>query len=273
MLLDKFPIICDSYVSNFQRALSPFLTYFTPDRSILGFFIYMGKFIKLLDFQLLRYRASASKLALLSLMFFLLIPSQPFQGEGGHWIELVDYAEDRDASKILRIYSIVKSYRTDLRDASAWAISETILEESKKHSLDPMLVLAVISVESNFQHTAISSKGARGLMQIRPFVADALAQELGLRDKEIKGSKDHPFTPSILKPLNLEDPILNIKLGVFYLYRLKKNFRDVRLALAAYNWGPTEIKNRLAGDEAVPLGYATKVLSTYHSYRKHNRQT
>ena len=224
-------------------------------------------------FQSIKRLTPASILALFSLLLFLSIPTHPFQEERGHRIERVSDAEGGDASEILKIYSVVKSYRMDLRDASAWTISETILEESNKHSLDPMLVLAVISVESNFQHAAISSKGARGLMQIRPFVADALAQELGLRDKEIKGSKDHPFTPSILQPLNLEDPILNIKLGVFYLYRLKKNFRDVRLALAAYNWGPTEIKNRLAGDEAVPLGYATKVLSTYHSYRKHNRQT
>ena len=232
----------------------------------------MGKSKKILTFRLLRHITTASKLALLSLFLFLLIPTQPFKGGNSHWIELVDHAEGKEAYELLKIYSVVKSHSMDLRDASAWAISKTILEESTKHSLDPMLVLAVINVESSFQHAAVSTKGARGLMQIRPFVANALAQELRLRDKEIKGSKDQPFNPSTLQPLNLDDPILNIKLGVFYLHHLKKNFRDLKLALTAYNWGPTDLKNRLEGDEAIPLGYARKVLSSYHRYHRHSHQ-
>lgn len=214
----------------------------------------MDKKKKTSYFQLLKYRATASILAILSLV---LIPTQPFKGESGHWVELVDNAGEKEAREFLGIYSVVKSHRTDLRDTSVWAITETILEESIKHSLDPLLVLAVISVESRFQDAAISTDGARGLMQIRPLVANALAEELG----------------STLHPLNLDDPILNIKLGVFYLCHLKKTFRDLSLALTAYNWGPTEIKNRIEGDEEVPLEYAMKVLSAYHDYRRVNRQT
>lgn len=44
-----------------------------------------------------------------------------------------------------------------------------IHQQAKRNDLDPQLVLAVIHVESRFQHFAISSSGARGLMQIMPF--------------------------------------------------------------------------------------------------------
>ena len=200
----------------------------------------------------------AWKWALLSLLFLLLIPANLFQ-RGGHWIELVKRAEGKAAYEILKVYSILKSNRSNMSEASAWAITETILEESKKHSLDPMLVLAVIKVESRFHESAISTEGARGLMQIRPFVANALAEEVELTKWEGESS--------------LDDPILNIKLGVFYLSHLKKRFRDLKLALAAYNWGPTEIRSRLEGEEEVPLGYAMKVLSAYYVYRSDSRQT
>lgn len=219
--------------------------------------------LRFMDFQLLRNMFSASKLALLLLILLLLIPTQPFRGRAPHWIELTDVAEGRRGYELLKIYSVLKSHRIDLKEASAWAISETILAESIKHSIDPMLILAVIRVESRFQNAAISSKGARGLMQIRPFVANALAQEvdLGLDSESRK-----------LDPESLYDPILNIKIGVFYLYYLKNSFSDLKLALTAYNWGPTEVKNRLERDEVVPFGYARKVLSTYHIYRRAGRQ-
>ncbi len=209
-------------------------------------------------FKILRRISSSSRLATLVLLTFLLIPSHPFKGENGHWIELLDESESKDAFDLLKIYSIVKSQRADLRDTWAWSISHTILEESKRRSLDPMLILAVIDVESRFQNVAVSSEGARGLMQILPTVANALAEEADIERWE--GEK------------SLDDPILNIKLGVFYLHNLKKDFRDLKLALTAYNWGPTEIKNRLQEDEVLPLEYAMKVLTTYQSYLKEHRQ-
>ncbi|MGH7773032.1 MAG: lytic transglycosylase domain-containing protein [Candidatus Binatia bacterium] len=147
----------------------------------------------------------------------------------------------------------------DLSEGLAWGIAETISGESEKHSLDPMLVLALINVESRFHQTAVSTEGARGLMQIRPLVANALAEEVELEGWE--GEK------------SLDDPITNIKLGVFYLGYLKKSFRDLKLTLAAYNSGPTEINRRLEEEEELPIEFAMKVLSTYHLYRKQSRRT
>lgn len=202
------------------------------------------------------------RLAILVFFFFLLLPSHPSNGERGHWIEQVKHPLAKGDSEILMVYSVVKSQKNDLSDAWVWDVATTILEESYRYSLDPLLVLAVINVESGFQNWSVSTEGARGLMQIRPIVANALAKELEAID-----------SLTLHQPLNLYDPVFNIKLGVYYLGSLKENFRDLKLALTAYNWGPTEVKNRLQEDEVLPLAYALKVLSTYQSYRKDSPQS
>jgi soluble lytic murein transglycosylase-like protein len=88
----------------------------------------------------------------------------------------------------------------------------------RKHSMDPALVMAVIHAESKFNHLAVSPRGAVGLMQINPITV----RELGIND---------PFNPQ-----------LNIDGGVRYLKRLLNIFDgDRKLALAAYNAGPTQV--------------------------------
>lgn len=86
--------------------------------------------------------------------------------------------------------------------------------EASRFDLDPMLVLSVITVESNFDRFAISSAGARGLMQIMPFWI-----------KEIGKPED-----------NLFDIHTNLKYGCailsIYLEREKDNMTK---ALARYN--------------------------------------
>lgn len=208
-------------------------------------------------FQILRRVLSSSNLAIFALFSFLLIPTHPFREENSHWIEQAGKYSSKETGELLHIYSLVKSQRLELKEGWIWDISHTILDESRKHSLDPLLVLAMINVESSFRNTAVSSEGARGLMQIHPVFANALAEEADLETWQ--GEK------------SLDDPILNIKLGVFYLHSLKEDFRDLKLALTAYNWGPTEVKNRLHEDGMLPFEYAMKVLSTYQSYRKDNR--
>ena len=204
-------------------------------------------------------RLIASKAVLLALVV-LAAPTQLFKPASIHWIEREDRAATPDARELLRIYPVVRKGMTEASDNSVWTVSKTILQESRRHSLDPFLVLAVIAVESGFHHSATSTYGARGLMQIRPFIAPAIAEQWRSAyrpDKQI--SHDHP---------DLENPVVNIKLGVFYLYSLRQSFRDWKLALTAYNHGPTEVKTRLVEDSDMPLDYATKVLSTYQDYRR-----
>jgi soluble lytic murein transglycosylase-like protein len=92
-----------------------------------------------------------------------------------------------------------------------------IHETANRYGVEPELVKAVIRVESRFDPQAVSPRGARGLMQIMPFTA----RWYGVSDPH--------------------DPRQNIRAGVRYLRSLLDRFGDPRLALAAYNAGPTVV--------------------------------
>ncbi len=88
-----------------------------------------------------------------------------------------------------------------------------------EHGVAPQLVKSIIRAESNGDPSAVSSKGAMGLMQLMP----QTAKEYGV---------SNPF-----------DPVANIRGGVRYLKRLLEDFSgDVSLALAAYNAGPEKVR-------------------------------
>jgi len=95
---------------------------------------------------------------------------------------------------------------------------------SRQHNIDLDLLLAVASVESNWNPDARSSANAHGLMQIRWPVT---ARHLGTK-----------------RVAELYNPCLNIDLGARYLRELFEHYnQDSHLALAAYNYGPTRIQN------------------------------
>ncbi|MGE0863651.1 MAG: lytic transglycosylase domain-containing protein [Vicinamibacterales bacterium] len=111
------------------------------------------------------------------------------------------------ASTILATRPLVATAKSAKYEAS-------ISEHSRRMGVSADLVRAVIQVESAFNPTAVSAKGAMGLMQLMP----ATAQELGVSD---------PFEPD-----------QNIRGGVAYLKRLLVRYNHkVELALAAYNAG------------------------------------
>ncbi|MCE5194274.1 MAG: lytic transglycosylase domain-containing protein [Nitrospiraceae bacterium] len=99
------------------------------------------------------------------------------------------------------------------------AYSQIAEEKAKENNLDPSLVHAVIKTESNWNHQAVSRKGAMGLMQLMPNTANAM---------KVK----NPF-----------DPEENIQGGTKYLRYLVERFNgNLTLALAAYNAGPTTVE-------------------------------
>jgi hypothetical protein len=94
-------------------------------------------------------------------------------------------------------------------------IEQSIQRAAAKYNLPPELITAVIRAESNFKVSAVSSAGARGLMQLMP----ETAKELGVKN-----------------PFDIEQ---NIDGGTKYLRKMMDRFGgSVRKALAAYNAGP-----------------------------------
>jgi soluble lytic murein transglycosylase-like protein len=93
-----------------------------------------------------------------------------------------------------------------------------IERHAARHGVDPTLVRAVIQVESGFDPTSVSHKGARGLMQLMP----ATARRFGVK--------------------SIHDPDQNIAGGVEYLSLLLRMFNgDLHRALAAYNAGENAV--------------------------------
>jgi soluble lytic murein transglycosylase len=137
---------------------------------------------------------------------------------------------------------------------------------AQDRNLDPALLCAVILEESRFHAQAISSAGARGLMQIIPRTGRRVAKELQLR----RFSADQLF-----------DPGENIRLGSWYLATLLDEFGGkVHLALAAYNAGPHMVRKwladgcSLADDEFVEnipysetRNYVIRVITSAQVYR------
>jgi soluble lytic murein transglycosylase-like protein len=180
------------------------------------------------------------------------------------FLKVVEVAEKPRPKELVKIHSIVKSQRPDMIDAEAWRVAEVILEESVKRRLDPMMVVAVIQVESGFQNNTVSPMGARGLMQIMPDTGKFLTETL---------SHEYGFHATAFRPESLDDPLLNIRLGVYYLHDLTKQFKNLNLALIAYNAGPSEIQNRLEKNLEFSDEYATAVLDAYQSYKQAKQPT
>jgi transglycosylase-like protein with SLT domain len=98
------------------------------------------------------------------------------------------------------------------------AIPDHIKAAATRYRLSEALITAVITVESNFDHAAVSQKGARGLMQLMP----QTSAMIGVRDPH--------------------DPDENIDAGASHLRAMLDTFNnDLPLALAAYNAGEQNV--------------------------------
>ena len=129
------------------------------------------------------------------------------------------------------------------------------------------LLAAVVRHESGFDPQARSSVGARGLTQLMPRTARAMAKRY------------MPDMPDAKK--RWREPAINLQLGAHVLARLLERYKgDAGLALIAYASGPGRLAGALKGTEelprplrldAVPLGqtvgYARRVLTARNIYR------
>jgi len=134
---------------------------------------------------------------------------------------------------------ILSEHAVDSQDS----YNHLIRSASFKYGIEPSLIRAVITVESNWDSSAVSKKGAIGLMQIMP------------------------ETASDMNIVNPYDPGENIEAGTKYLrFMLDRFDGDLDLALAAYNAGPAKVE-RSGGvpDIAETRKYIKKVLSIHRN--------
>ncbi len=136
--------------------------------------------------------------------------------------------------------------------------------------VDRALLFALARHESQFDPSAVSARGARGLMQLMPGTADGMADDA---------------TPSSRKATNgkLFEPEYNLMLGQRYVRHLAERPQvgdNLMLLLAAYNGGPNNVARwKQAGNQRDPLlfmetiplretrNYITRVLPHYWAYR------
>lgn len=109
--------------------------------------------------------------------------------------------------------------------------AEFVEKYAQEYSVSEELVWAVIKTESGFDSSAVSNKGAIGLMQMMPSTFEWLTNDI-LRDHHNSGM--------------LYDPETNIKYGTYYLSRLHNRFGDWDTAIAAYNGGEGNVSEWLA---------------------------
>lgn len=126
-------------------------------------------------------------------------------------------------------------------------IARAVHQYSALYRRDPDLALAIMTVESDFNPKAVSSAGATGLMQVMPHWKKVLG---------IQG--------------DLKDPEVSVQYGLQVLGFYLEMYKDVELALTAYNRGPGPVDNALVRGSSPNNGYAPRVLEVYEKLKRLN---
>ena len=147
-------------------------------------------------------------------------------------------------SKISKKESINLKSKIDLKSQKV-NVDEIIDTFSEKYDIDRDFIKAIINKESGFNVNATSKKGAMGLMQLMP----TTAKSLGVADAY--------------------NPWENVEGGVKYLKKLLNTYNDdKKMALAAYNAGPTAVK-RYGGIPPYKetQNYVNSIMDTYNKIK------
>ena len=142
-------------------------------------------------------------------------------------------------------------------------LSDIVYRNSVQFGYDPVLLLAVIQVESVFKTTARGKyrsgepSGALGLMQVKPETAREIAAQLNMGE---------------LSPEDLFKPEINIPVGVAYLTSMISRFQSFKLGLLAYNQGPGAVSRQLAQKTPLSVNYYRKVLGSYETLKQHSQR-
>jgi soluble lytic murein transglycosylase-like protein len=140
-----------------------------------------------------------------------------------------------------------------------YQLVDIVYTNSNTYGYDPLLVLAVIQVESFFEPGALGRfknkrlSGALGLMQVKPETAREVAENLGM---------------PVPRDADLFKPEINIVIGIAYLTKCIGTFKSFKLGLLAYNQGPGVIKERLQENQPQSIDYYKQVLKRYYALRR-----
>jgi soluble lytic murein transglycosylase-like protein len=158
-------------------------------------------------------------------------------------------AEDVAAAELRTIRSLARLHMAQAPKERLDALADAIFQESAAAGVDPLMVAAIVAKESSFRSGIVSRAGAVGLMQLRPFVAQDIAERTEL---EWQGTT------------TLHHPEKNLRLGIHYYTELVDRFDgDVHLALAAYNRGPTRVSRQVRSGMTITSRYADRILGLY----------
>ncbi len=150
-----------------------------------------------------------------SFLASLFIDNQDYLGAFRHLNRIV---RELDAATVRELS---RHFWTGLYPKPFWT---HVTAQAKVNDLNPYLVLSIMRQESAFNQRAVSSAGARGLLQLMPATARQVARQLHL--------------PRFKRRM-LFDPEANIALGTRYFASQLRRYQGNRvLALAAYNAGP-----------------------------------
>jgi hypothetical protein len=152
---------------------------------------------------------------------------------GAPGCEVAPCAADDDGL-VARIGKRLALEMPGLEEPARRELARAIVGEAAAARIDPLLVLAVIEVESSFEADARSHRGAAGLMQLREATFDRELERSGL-----PAAEPH-------------EPVANVRAGVRYLRRLLDAFGREEVALMAYNAGPNRILGYLRDEGGIP---------------------
>lgn len=162
------------------------------------------------------------------------------------------------------VEAVTRITRGRIDDSTIVNIVAQVYHNSRRYGYDPLLVLAVIHVESVFDPYALGRfrdgrhSGALGLMQLKEATAREVATTMGI-----------PFSDS----RDLFRPEINMLLGIGYLTQLISRFQSFKLGLLAYNQGPGTIRRTLSDNAPLSIRYYEKVLHSYYRLRTLTTET
>jgi hypothetical protein len=168
-----------------------------------------------------------------------------YTGTAGGQLQAPDPRREDDGGELagleLRRGALLARYAQEYRlDAS---LAELIYETALRQGIDPELGFRLVHLESQFRDRALSRAGAIGLAQVQ--LPTARFYDPGITAEELYA------------------PATNLRIGFSFLRDLIDTYGDVEMALLAYNWGPSRLRELLAQGRNPRNGYASSIMRGY----------